>query len=62
MVGGNEIKATQPNLVWAWPELGNIDISINIALMAMPYLKHLTPWALWPCMTEQYNTQFSQGG
>ena len=23
MVGGNEIKATQPNLAWAWPELGN---------------------------------------
>ena len=23
VVGGNEIKATQPNLAWAWPELGN---------------------------------------
>ena len=23
VVGGNEIKAAQPNLAWAWPELGN---------------------------------------
>ena len=38
----------------------NIGMSINIALMPMTYLKHLSLWVLLTSMTEQYNTQFTK--
>ena len=39
VVGENEIKANQPNLAWAWPELGNNDNNDNNKNSHLNFLK-----------------------
>ena len=39
VVGGNEIKATQPNLAWAWPELGNSGSEYSLTFFIL-FLNH----------------------